>query len=302
MKFKISKFDRFVGIFSVIGISGLLVLIFLTGTTQKWFVKKLNYYTIFPTASGLTQGMDLTYKGFSIGKIRKITLEGHMVRADYYILADYEDYIKEGSLVQLITSPIGLGSSFVFHPGRGEENLPGNSEIYRHDSRKGQEILENKMNRIIDQSDSIGVLLNKVSNLLDNVNKTLGNLNDAIVGRGNSELKGVLQNLRSLLSNLESITKEDSEGEGIINNIVGEDVFNELNQILLNLNNVTSGAESLVNGISPEIQGVLVLLQTTLTQVQDVLTGLKNNPLIKNGIPDRSQSNPATSASRNMDF
>ena len=302
MKFKISKFDRFVGIFSVIGIAGLLVLIFLTGSTQKWFVKKMNYYTIFPTAAGLSQGMDLTYKGFSIGKIKKITLVGHMVRADYYILADYEEYIKEGSLVQLITSPIGLGASFVFHPGRGEESLPTNSEIYRHDSRKGQEILEQKLNRIVDQSDSIGVLLNKVSNLLDNLNKTLGNVNDAIAGRGNSELKGVVQNLRSVLKNLEDITKEDKEGAGIITNVVGDEVFRQLNQIVQNLNNVTSGAESLVNGISPEVQGILVLLESTIVQVQDVLTGLKNNPLIKNGVPDRTQSNPATSASRNMDF
>ena len=131
MKFKISKFDRFVGIFSVIGIAGLLVLIFLTGSTQKWFVKKMNYYTIFPTAAGLSQGMDLTYKGFSIGKIKKITLVGHMVRADYYILADYEEYIKEGSLVQLITSPIGLGASFVFHPGRGEERQAGHRSQHR---------------------------------------------------------------------------------------------------------------------------------------------------------------------------
>lgn len=302
MKFKMSKFDRLVGIFTVLGIAGLLVLVFMTGSTQKWFVKKNFYYTIFDTASGLNQGMDLTYKGFSIGKVRKITLEGHMVRADYYILSDYEEYVKEGSIVQLITSPIGLGSSFVFHPGLGEELLPTNSEIYRLESHHAQEIIANGLNKIHDQSDSIGVLLNKVSGLLDNLNRTLSLMNDAFSGKGSSELKKTVQNLNSLLYNLRLVTQENPKGSGILTNVVGDEVFAQLKEVIENLTNVTSGAEALVSGASPEVQSILVMIQGTLVQVQDVLTGLKNNPLIKNGIPERIQSNPATTASRNLDF
>lgn len=301
MRFKLNKFDRLVGISTIIGIAGLIVVIFFTGSTKKWFVKKLNYYTIFDTASGITKGMELTYRGFTIGKVRSTTLQGHSVRTDFYILADYEDYVREGSIVQLITSPIGLGSSFVFHPGRGEGLVPVNSEIYRLDSEFAEEILAKNLNRIQAQSDSIGVLLSKVSSLLDNVNRLLSSVNDGVSGRGNTELSAIIQTVRGLLENIESLTAA-SGNSGILANIVGDDFNAQINAIVSNLGTVTKGVDGLISGVSPEIQILLVQLQSTMVQVQDVLVGLKNNPLIKNGVPDRSNENSAAPILRNTDF
>ena len=49
---------------------GLIALIFSIGVTQKWFEKKYSYYSIFENSSGLAVGKELTYKGFSIGKVK----------------------------------------------------------------------------------------------------------------------------------------------------------------------------------------------------------------------------------------
>ena len=102
---------------------------------------------MFDSGSGVSVGMNLTYKGFSIGKIKAISLEGSQVRVDYYILADYQDYALEDSLVQLITSPIGLGSEFKFHPGNGPDRLSDGAELYRLDSIEGLTILAQGQNQ-----------------------------------------------------------------------------------------------------------------------------------------------------------
>lgn len=271
MKFKIRFADQIVGIFTFIAMLAVVGMIFAVGANNNWFVQKLNYYTIFESGSGISVGTALTYKGFAIGKVTKVSLEKMWVRADYYILAEYESYIKEGSLVQLITSPIGLGSEFVFHPGRGEELMPDGAEIYRVGSRHADEIIEKRLNFIRDQSDSIGVLLNKASTLLDNVNNVLKLLTDAIQdrGRGTNKIKDLVAE--------------------IINIIKDSDVL-------------VQDADNLVLTTSPELESITVQLQSSMVQIQDVLTGLKNNPLIKGGIPDRTQEKPVTSNQRNLEF
>ena len=145
MKFKIRYADQIVGIFSLAAIAALIIFIFAIGAAQHWFVKKNNYYTIFDSGSGFSAGMDLTYKGFSIGKVKSITLKNGMVRVDYYVLDDYASYVHENSLVELITSPIGLGSSFVLHPGNSKNLLDSDSEIYRLDSGYGRALIEKNL-------------------------------------------------------------------------------------------------------------------------------------------------------------
>ena len=142
MKFKIRYSDQIVGFFSLLAIVMLLVFVFMLGAKQNWFVKKNMYYTYFSSGSGFAVGMDVTYKGFAIGKIKEVRLEGSEVRVDYYILGDYAEYVKENSLVELITSPIGLGSSFVFHPGLGPGLIESGSEIFRIDSVFAREIID----------------------------------------------------------------------------------------------------------------------------------------------------------------
>lgn len=302
MKFKIRHADKIVGLFSIAALVGLVALIFAVGAKQNWFAKKINYFTIFDSGSGVTVGMDLTYKGFSVGKVEKINLQGMMVRVDYYILSDYAEYVREGSLVELVVSPIGLGSSFVFHPGRGENLMESGSEIYRTDSYHGRRIVEEKLNRIDNNTDSIGILMAKVSSLIDNLNGITGSLSRAMEGKGKAPMTQLLANLNQVLANVAALTEGLSNTEGAIPRFLGDKLTSEITAILENLNQVTSDLSNISSDAEPKIDNLLSELNTTVVELNDVLTGVKNNPLIRGGVPDRSQEASATVPLRQSDF
>ena len=74
MKFKIKFADQIVGALSIFAIAALIFFTFFIASTQKWFVKKHNFFTKISSANSVNEGMALQYKGFAIGKIKKITL------------------------------------------------------------------------------------------------------------------------------------------------------------------------------------------------------------------------------------
>ncbi len=304
MKFKIRFADKIVGLFSLAALGGLIALIFSIGAANNWFAKKNNYYTFFDSGSGISLGMDLTYKGFSIGKVDSITLEGSMVRVNYYVLGEYADYVKENSLVELNVSPIGLGSSFVFYPGNSSRLLESEREIYRIDSDAGKRIIEENKISIQHQDDSIAALMNKVSVLLDNVNRLLGNVNDALDGSGekNTPVKKIVSELSHTLAELDSVLKILESPEGGVPKLLGPQISENLVTILDNLSAVSGSADKLAANAVSELDAALSQINVVLVQVQDVLTGVKNNPLIRGGVPDRSAESSATTHMRDLEF
>lgn len=324
MKFKIRFADQIVGIFSIAALAGLIIFIFAIGASQNWFVKKNNYYTIFDSGSGFSTGMDLTYKGFSIGKVKSVTLKDGMVRVDYYVLADYASYVHENSLVELITSPIGLGSSFVLHPGKSENLLADGSEIYRLDSGFARDLIKDKKVYIESQTDSIGVLMNKVSLIMDNVNRLLFLVNDALSGKSDSNIsstvKEIIGNVNSITDNLtdfsgnltdisKNLSNISGSQNGVVPELLGSELSSNINSLMENLSSVTTDLQGisgnvngLVNQLSPEVMTILLQLNSALIQAQDVLTGVKNNPLIRGGVPDRSKGSSSTAQIRETEF
>ncbi len=310
MKFKIKYADQIVGVFSIAAILGLIILIFAIGSQQHWFEKKNSYYTIFDSGSGLSAGMDLTYKGFSIGKIKKVNLQGEHVRVDYYVRGEYSQYVKENSLVQLVSSPIGLGASFNFYPGEGPDLLESGNEIYRVDSRKGRRMIEERLVHIDKQTDSIGALMNQVSDLLTHVNGIVFQLDNAMAGRTRggkvTPIQGILINISELTGNINTILAAD---DGAISKILGPQLMADLVKTLGNIafiskdfTGVSGNADKLLENAVPQIDSALIELNTVLVDVQDVLTGLSNNPLLRGGVPDRSKSESSTTQLRNSEF
>lgn len=302
MKFKIRFADQIVGFFSIVALIALIVLIFSLGINQKWFVKKNYYYTVFDSASGISTGTDLTYRGFSLGKVKSLKLVGSMVRVDYYVLSEYATYVKENSLVELITSPIGLGNSFILHPGSGPGLIPDGGEIFRLDSVPGQKIVAEGKNRIRAQTDSIGALFNKVSLLLDNVNSLLTDLNDAINGKTNTPIAEILQNITLTTDNIVQMVSSITASDNYIAPLLGDGAYNEIYALLENINRVSSDLHNISSDAAPQLNQILYDLDKTMSKAKDVLEGVKNNPLIKGGVPDRSNESSATTKIRNKDF
>lgn len=326
MKFKIKYADQIVGFFSLLAIAALIVLVFAIGAKKSWFTKKNFYFTVFDSGSGIYVGMDLMYKGFSIGKVKSVDLVGEFVKVDYYVLEDYFDYVREYSIVELSVSPIGLGSTFTLFPGTGDSVIPTGREIFRKDSVPAKEFIKDGLVRLNDSSDSISVLLGKVSTILDDVHELLGNLNDALEGSGESPFTEIISNLNdltSILSDTENGAVPNLLGKDIANNLsetlatlnnlmnssdgavpklLGKDISNQINSILGSLTPILSDVSDITGTASPEVNEMLVQVNTLLLQVEDLMTGLNNNPLIRGGIPDRSNESSATVNVRSTDF
>lgn len=326
MKFKIKYADQIVGFFSILAMAAIIVLIFAIGANKNWFTKKNRYFTVFDSGSGLSVGMDLTYKGFSIGKISSVDLIGNFVRVDFYVLEDYFDYVRENSVVSLDVSPIGLGSSFTLYQGKGKSIIPDGSEIFRMNSIPAQQMIDDGLVMIPDSSDSISVLLGKVSGILDDVHELLGGINDAIYGTGDAPLTQILRNAgtltgnladlengavpnllgediaRSLTETLNGLSAMMNDSKGAVPQLLGEQMTGELNSILRNLTPILSNADTLVGNATPEVGELLGQVNSLLVQVQDLVTGLNNNPLLRGGIPDRSNEKSAPVTVRGGDF
>lgn len=325
MKFKIRYADQIVGIFSIAALLGLMVLIFSIGVKQNWFVRKNVYYTQFESGSGIKPGMDINYKGFGIGKIKEITLENDKVLVEFYILDDYIDYVKEYSLLEFSSNILGLGTSFVWHPGKGQEIIEPGSEIFRFDSIEGQKIRYAGFSDTTNANDAISSILNKVEPLLDSLTVLLNDIDAGIKGQdfvdldGNvqrNELAGIILNVKNITANLSDLTKEFAilgsslNGDsGAVAALLGSEGWKSITDILGNVQvliesfgGVGDQAGVLLSNSTPQLDSALGQLDTLLLQLQDVLEGVKNNPLIKNGVPDRSQQSAATPNLRSGEF
>lgn len=182
MKFKIKHVDQIAGALSILAIAALFFIIFLIGSTQKWFVPKHMYYTIIPTAS-ITEGKAVTYKGFEIGKIKSIKLtDGDRVRVDFYITDEYVSKCVRDSIIEISVSPIGLGSSVIFYPGNSKALMGDGTFVPEKSSEDAKRIIKNKLIYTAEQTDSINTLISIATSLLKNVDILVKQINLALEG------------------------------------------------------------------------------------------------------------------------
>ena len=302
MKFKIKYADQIVGILSLIAIIALIFIIFLIGSTQKWFVPKHNYYTVISSASNISTGKAITYKGFEIGKIKNFALnDDDKVVVNFYITDDYRSKIVKDSIIEILTSP--LGSSVVFYPGNKTDFLPDNSFIPERSSDEAKALIKEKRVSIVEQTDSINTILAMATTLVSDIDELVKQLNLALEGSENTPLANTIAQINAILTNLNNLTAdpaglvpkllEDQDAQGSIASIL-----NQLDSTMSDVNAITTSVE----GDMPAIALLLSQVQSLLKQTQDVMEGLKNNPLLKNGISQKPEKENAAPKLREDNF
>lgn len=303
MKFKIKYADQIVGILSLIAIAALVFIIFLIGSTQKWFVPKHNYYTIISSAS-ITEGKGITYKGFEIGKVKTVSLtDEDKVRVDFYISDEYINKVTENSIIEISVSPIGLGSSVVFYPGNSDKLMEENTFIPEKSSGEAKQLIKEKKVFVAEQSDSINTIITSATTLLSDLDGMIKQINMAVEGNNDTELSRTLIEINNILANIADITRsgdglvpkllEDENSKGSIANLLGT-----LNLALSDVNGITTS----FNGEMSNISILISQLQQVLKEAENVLVGLKNNPLIKNGVTSKPEKESATPKLREDNF
>lgn len=213
MKFRIRFAHQVVGLFVLLAFAFVLFILISMGINQRWFARNYQFHSVFPTAEGLSVGMSISYKGFNIGKITDIVLqEGDEVRVGFYIQDTFYDRVYENSILQLVTSPIGLGGGMVFHPGRfPTDPLPEGTLIPAINSKDGQRIVGEGLASITSSGDSITQIIAQVDPLLRNVNTlllsvttTLDTVNAALAGTDQGPIGQTLNTLAAVVQGTDS--------------------------------------------------------------------------------------------------
>jgi phospholipid/cholesterol/gamma-HCH transport system substrate-binding protein len=95
--------------------------------------------------------------------------------------------------------------------------------------------------------------------------------------------------------------------KGSVKTILDDDnaLYRKVNELLAQANGTMKNLDDISRRLSNEMPGISVLLsegKTTLVKAQDVLEGLKNNPLLKGGVPERQSQESLFRSMRDEEF
>jgi phospholipid/cholesterol/gamma-HCH transport system substrate-binding protein len=269
MKFKIRFADQIVGLFILVAVVGVAAILIFIGINQRWFAKNYYFETRFTSGDGLSVGMPIMLKGFEIGKISRITLNpANEVDVQLYVEDTYYDKVRPNSVLELATSPIGLGSSMKFHAGKSRASpLAEHSFIPTLDSPEGKRLVEDGLVDIPKGEDVIGSVIAKINPLLDEAQSTIREFRRVAVtvdtglsGRGGP--LGTMVNDLSTTPGRVNRTVDDLDAK------IGE-LMKKINVIADNLTDISVKA----NGVVGDLSGNLDVISQNL---KDLTGDLKN--------------------------
>lgn len=364
MKLRYRFANQVVGVFVILALGLTVALLVLLGANQRWFRKNYEYYAHFDTASDISVGMPITFRGFTIGRVTTFSLtEDNAVNVDFYIQEEYIDKVREDSLIELRTSALG-GGQLVFHQGRRPSDPPPEgSEIPRYDSKTGVRLRAENLVIDLRDTDPINQALGRLDPILANVDSVLSNLgtlavelNAALRGVGDGPVAGaltgielsvaqlqgtivrvntviddtgrqindLLERVAVIADNLETTTRALRDPTGLVTDLLDPkgslatllDDDNQLfDQIMSIINNLETSIRSLTESIAdvqkftaylnttqPQISGILEEGRQVLDTGQDVLEGLRNNPLLRGGIPEEREQQTTFQSIRDEEF
>jgi phospholipid/cholesterol/gamma-HCH transport system substrate-binding protein len=340
MKFIIRFADQVVGILIIVALAALIVLIVFLGSGQRWFAKDYQFVTYFNSAEGLSKNMAVQYKGFTIGRVKSFDLTwDDRVEVRFYIFDTYITRVRRGSLVDISVSPVGLGNQFHFYAGLGYEQIEEGEFIPAASSVEGKQALEMGIAYIPRQDDSIGMILSQVNLVLASVETLAKDLTGALEGSddttlgrtlGNIEetsrslteipdmVQGVLDQLlgtvdqlmtsvRPILANLQTVSEDLSDPDGSVAQILNSEgpVYSSLVSTLESVSGTVKSVEKAAAFVPAQLPQIAVMLdeaQRVLRGVEDTLTAVLNNPLLKNGVGDRVENQPTGTSMRDIEF
>ncbi|MDA3850593.1 MAG: MlaD family protein [Spirochaetaceae bacterium] len=340
MKFKFRHADKIVGVFTLLALLFICFMLIMVGKNNRWFEEDVYFRTQFSTANSLSKGMKIKLRGFEIGEIKTIELNNeNMVDVEFIIYNNYIDKIRPGSVLELNTSPLGGGLNF--YPGLGLGAIPEPySYIPTTQFPEGKNLVQKGLVDKPEESDIVTDLLNQVPNLLSDVDKTVVTVNELLYTvnaslQGNpdagpipgilyglddtiEEVNVIVSNLGAMTNSLAVLLSQMEDPEDLIPRLVGDQgvagavfsdnselfmsIYDVIDQLTISMSNIAALTGSL-SELSPQISLLLKETTATLGEAEDVLEGLKNNPLLRGGVSqDEEPSEPVGSDVRDDEF
>jgi phospholipid/cholesterol/gamma-HCH transport system substrate-binding protein len=215
MKFSVRFADQVVGVFIILALAVLIFVIFMLGKSQRWFSRDYYFKTYFSSAQGLSENMPVQYKGFTIGRVKSFDLaEDDRVEVRFYIFDTYYSRVRDGSLVEIMVSPIGLGNQFLLHPGLGLEPISEGELIPEVNSPEGRQVRAQGLAQVPSHDDSISLILSRLSSTLESANIALADISSiaaqvegALEGDDSTAIGRIIGNTERSIAGIESMTE-----------------------------------------------------------------------------------------------
>ncbi|MDR2110440.1 MAG: MlaD family protein [Spirochaetaceae bacterium] len=334
MKFKIRFADQIVGLFIIAALTSIVFVIFMIGSKQRWFAKDYIYKTYFDSAVGLSANMAVQYRGFTIGNVQSFDLTADdRVEVLFSIYDTYNNRVMEGSLVEIMVSPIGLGNQFLFYPGLGLTPLEEGGFIPNAHSPEGRRYIHSGLARITTQDDSITLFISRANTLLEEINaavagtdetslgRTIGGVEETVAGANslvqdlnnnllrdlNRALPAILAETEQVIADLKVVSTELANPDSLVLTTLdtGGPVFTNLEASLKAITGTLQSLEKTAAYLPaemPQVAGLIVELRELLRTGEDVLIALRNNPLLRKGVPERGRTQTGGTSPRNIEF
>jgi phospholipid/cholesterol/gamma-HCH transport system substrate-binding protein len=310
MKFRIRYADQMVGLLIIIALLSLILVVVFLGKAQRWFSKNYSFKTYAATASGLNQNMNVIFRGIPIGNVKSFRLlDNDQIEVLFTIQGEYRNRVKEGSLVEVMESPIGLGARFVFYSGLGKE-LEEGMLVPMINSPEGRLLITQGLSDVPPKDDFIADIVDKAGTLLDELQKTMEGINVAAGETPDTALGQAIINLEQLTSNIEmlsfNLAADMANPEGIRKILNGSgNSINALEATFVSLSATIDHIEKAVSYLPREMPQIFSLIfeaRTAIRTAGDVLIALRNNPLLRNGIPEHAEIDSSGTNPRNIRF
>jgi phospholipid/cholesterol/gamma-HCH transport system substrate-binding protein len=274
MKFRIRHADKIVGLFVIVAAAALLAGIALLGANQRLFSKSYHFITRFSSGAGAAPGTAILMKGFEVGKILRSKLNAaNEVDAEFTIYDTYYPKARENSILELVTSPIGLGTQLLFHPGKGEALLKEGTFVPTTDSPEGLRLVEDGLVDIPPKDDTITRLLSTVNPLLENVNKavitvnrTLTEVNRAFAGESTGAMGRIVSGAADAVGRVDGLV-------GNVNGLVGG-LADDVDGLLAKLGGLVGDVDVLVNEVKAQAGQLVARADGIVSDVAGQASGL----------------------------
>lgn len=166
-----------------------------------------------------------------------------------------------------------------------------------------------------------------VGNILTDLQETSSNINvvlndtssrvNTLIDTTSSRISTILVQLEKISTDIEGTTSTFGGSEGLVKKLLDpsgslatildddNELYDRIDNSLLSLNETVNSLKEFVgfiNNSQPQITGILEEGQSVLDEGRDVIEAVKNNPLIKGGVPEPKEQPTTFSSYRDKDF
>jgi phospholipid/cholesterol/gamma-HCH transport system substrate-binding protein len=231
MKYKFNPYERAVGLFLTVAVTGSVAVGIGVAVRKHWFEERVPYITYIETAANLRVGSSVFMSGLRVGKIDRIELHPvHKVKVTFTIVKEYAGQLTRGAAVELARPFIIGDKALTLVPGEPDAGPLAANDVLP--VRETLDLLEALAGRKLE-----GVLA-KVDSILTNLDGTLA------LGRDIAHQVGDKKKLRRAM---EDLTFASGEVRKVLPHLTSSvpGATRHLNKTIENLSQITTALKDL---------------------------------------------------------